>query len=43
MSSLLGASGIGFGYKSENIFINYGFFTHGTTALVQGLEIGTDI
>ena len=43
MSSLLGASGIGFGYKSENIFIHYGFFMHGTTAFVQGLEIGTDI
>ena len=43
MSSLLGASGIGFGYKSENIFIHYGFFIHGTTAFVQGLEIGIDI
>ena len=43
MSSLLGASGIGFGYKSENIFIHYGFFMHGTTAFVQGLEIGIDI
>ena len=43
MSSVLGASGIGFGYQNETIFIHYGIFMHGTTAFVQGLEIGTSI
>ena len=43
MSSVLGASGIGFGYQNETIFVHYGIFMHGTTAFVQGLEIGTSI
>ena len=43
MSSVLGASGIGFSYQNETIFIHYGIFMHGTTAFVQGLEIGTSI
>ena len=43
MSSVLGASGIGFGYNNQSIFIHYGIFMHGTTAFVQGLEIGTNI
>ena len=38
-SSIVGASGLGFGYNFQNIFLNYGVYIFGTGALTQGLEI----
>ena len=39
--SILGSTGMGFGYRNKSIFLHYGFYIYGTTALIQGLEIGT--
>ena len=41
--SVLGSTGMGFGYTNNSIFLHYGFYIYGTTALIQGLEIGTHI
>ena len=38
-SSVIGASGFGFGYKKRDILINYSIYMFGTGALSQGLEI----
>jgi len=42
-SSIVGASGLGFGYKSQNIFFNYGVYMFGTGALTQGIEISISL
>ena len=42
-SSVLGASGIGFGYKIDNTLINYGIYMFGTGSVSQGLEISLRI
>ena len=42
-SSIVGASGLGFGYNSQNIFINYGVYIFGTGALTQGIEISINL
>tara|TARA_Y100001970_G_scaffold238492_1_gene299744 strand:+ start:469 stop:1338 length:870 start_codon:yes stop_codon:yes gene_type:complete len=39
--SILGSTGMGFGYKNKSVFLHYGFYIYGTTAFIQGLEIGT--
>ena len=39
--SILGSTGMGFGYRNKSIYLHYGFYIYGTTALIQGLEIGT--
>ena len=39
--SILGSTGMGFGYRNKSVFCHYGFYIYGTTALIQGLEIGT--
>jgi len=39
--SILGSTGMGFGYRNKSVFLHYGFYIYGTTALIQGLEIGT--
>jgi len=41
--SILGSTGMGFGYRNESVFCHYGFYIYGTTALIQGLEIGTNL
>ena len=38
-SSVIGASGFGFGYKKKDILINYSIYMFGTGALSQSLEI----
>ena len=38
-SSVIGASGFGFGYKKRDILINYSIYMFGTGALSQSLEI----
>ena len=42
-SSVVGASGFGFGYKKKDILINYGIYMFGTGALSQSLEINISI
>ncbi len=42
-SSVIGASGFGFGYKKKDILINYSIYTFGTGALSQSLEINIAI
>ena len=42
-SSVIGASGFGFGYKKRDILINYSIYMFGTGALSQGLEINIAI
>ena len=42
-SSIIGASGFGFGYKKKDILINYSMYTFGTGALSQSLEINIAI
>ena len=42
-SSVIGASGFGFGYKNKDILINYSIYMFGTGALSQGLEINIAI
>ena len=42
-SSVIGASGFGFGYKKRDILINYSIYIFGTGALSQGLEINIAI
>ena len=42
-SSIVGASGLGFGYKSQNVFFNYGVYMFGTGALAQGIEIAISL
>ena len=42
-SSIVGASGLGFGYKSENIFFNYGVYMFGTGAMTQGVELSISL
>ena len=42
-SSIVGASGLGFGYNSQNIFLNYGVYIFGTGALTQGIEISINL
>ena len=41
--SILGSTGMGFGYRNKSVFCHYGFYIYGTTALIQGLEIGTNL
>ena len=41
--SILGSTGMGFGYRNKSVFLNYGFYIYGTTALIQGFEIGTSL
>ena len=38
-SSIVGASGLGFGYETQNILVHYGVYIFGTGASIQGLEI----
>ena len=42
-SSVIGASGFGFGYKKKDIIINYSIYMFGTGALSQSLEINIAI
>ena len=42
-SSVVGASGFGFGYKKKDILINYSIYMFGTGALSQSLEINIAI
>ena len=42
-SSVIGASGFGFGYKKRDIIINYGIYIFGTGALSQSMEINIAI
>ena len=42
-SSIIGASGFGFGYEERNILINYSIYMFGTGALSQSLEINIAI
>jgi hypothetical protein len=42
-SSVIGASGFGFGYKKKDILINYSIYMFGTGALSQSLEINIAI
>ena len=42
-SSVIGASGFGFGYKKRDILINYSIYMFGTGALSQSLEINIAI
>ena len=42
-SSIVGASGFGFGYKKKDILINYSIYMFGTGALSQSLEINIAI
>ena len=42
-SSVIGASGFGFGYKKRDIIINYGIYMFGTGALSQSMEINIAI
>ena len=42
-SSVIGASGFGFGYKKKDILINYSIYVFGTGALSQGMEINIAI
>ena len=42
-SSVIGASGFGFGYKEKDILINYSIYMFGTGALSQSLEINIAI
>ncbi len=42
-SSVIGASGFGFGYKKKDILINYGIYLFGTGAISQSLEINIAI
>ena len=42
-SSVIGASGFGFGYKKKDILINYSIYVLGTGALSQGMEINIAI
>ena len=42
-SSLIGASGFGFGYEGKDILINYSIYMFGTGALSQGIEINITI
>ena len=42
-SSVIGASGFGFGYKKKDILINYGIYIFGTGALSQSMEINIAI
>ena len=39
--SILGSTGMGVGYRNESVFCHYGFYIYGTTAFIQGIEIGT--
>ena len=43
ISSVIGASGFGFGYKKKDILINYSIYMFGTSAFSQGLEINIAI
>ena len=43
ISSVIGASGFGFGYKKKDILINYSIYVFGTGALSQGMEINIAI
>ena len=43
LSSVIGASGFGFGYKKKDILINYSIYMFGTGALSQSLEINIAI
>ena len=42
-SSVIGASGFGFGYKKKDILINYSIYMFGTGALSQSMEINVAI
>ena len=42
-SSVIGASGFGFGYKKKDILINYSIYMFGTGAISQSLEINIAI
>ena len=42
-SSIIGASGFGFGYEEKDILINYSIYMFGTGALSQSLEINIAI
>ena len=42
-SSVIGASGFGFGYKKKDILINYSIYMFGTGALSQSMEINITI
>ena len=42
-SSVIGASGFGFGYKKKDILVNYSIYMFGTGALSQSLEINIAI
>ena len=39
-TSIIGSTGMGFGYASKGTIINYGVFMYGTGSLVHGIEIG---
>ena len=43
ISSVIGASGFGFGYKKKDMLINYSIYMFGTSAFSQGLEINIAI
>jgi len=42
-SSIVGASGLGFGYETQNILVHYGIYMFGTGASIQGLEISISL
>ena len=42
-SSIVGASGLGFGYEAQNILVHYGAYMFGTGASIQGLEISISL
>ena len=42
-SSVIGASGFGFGYEKKDILINYSIYLFGTGAVSQGMEINIAI
>ena len=39
-TSIIGSTGMGFGYDAKTTIINYGVFMYGTGSLVHGIEIG---
>jgi len=41
--SIVGATGLGFGYDTKTAMINYGVFMYGTGALIHGIDIVTKI
>ena len=43
LKSIIGASGLGFGFSSGSTVINYGTFIYGSGTSVHGIEVGIKI